>query len=78
MGRVHSYRSPGIIRSNIGTRGESATSAQIGPPGLWRTKATNAAPAATEAPKKNRAGRAFGVVLGSLIMKNVKSRSEPL
>ena len=46
-------------------------------PGTNRSM-TNAAPAATSAPKTNRAGRALGVVLGSLIMKKVKSISEPL
>ena len=78
MGRVHSYRRPGKNRSSSGTRGESATSAQIGPLGLNSTKATKAAPTATSAPKRNRAERAFGVVLGSLIMKKEKRRSEPL
>ena len=58
--------------------GESATSDQIGPLGLKSTKATKAAPAATSAPKRTRAAREFGVVLGSLIMKKEKRRSEPL
>ena len=77
VGSVHSYRRPGKMRSSSGTRGEKTTSDQIGPLGRKRTKATNAAPAATSAPKRKRAIRAFGVVLGSLIMKKVKRRSEP-
>ena len=50
----------------------------MGPLGLKRTKATKAAPAATSAPKRIRGRRAFGVVLGSLIMKKAKRTSDPL
>ena len=78
MGRFHSYRRPGKRWSKNGTTEERATSDQMGPLGLKSTKATNAAPAATRAPNRMRGKRAFGVVLGSLIMKNAKSTSEPL
>ena len=78
MGRVHSYLRPGKMRSSKGTSGERRTSDQMGPLGLKRTKATKAAPAATSAPKRYRATRALGVVLGSLIMKKEKRTREPL
>ena len=61
-----------------GTSSEQAASDHSRPLVRYSTKGTKAAPAATSAANSRRPARESGVVLGSEIMKNVKSSSAPL
>ena len=78
MGRDHSYRVPGSSQSITGTVIEKSASAQSTPLVLNRRNWTYHAVYATRNANTIRPAREFGVVRGSEIMKNVKSRSAPL
>ena len=74
----HSYRVPGSSQTISGTMNENAASDQSSPFVRNKRNWIYQAPNATSAANNNRPARESGVVLGSEIMKNVKSSSAPL
>src|SRR5262245_39149910 len=77
-GRVHSYRVAGSRRSRSGTATDHMASDQSSPlvrnSRNWMYQAVDA----TSAANRIRPARESGVVLGSEIMKKLKSRNAPL
>ena len=78
VGRDHSYRVPGRSQSISGTVIENNASDHSRPLVLNNRNWTYHAPYATRSANRIRPAREFGVVRGSEIMKNVKSRTAPL
>jgi hypothetical protein len=72
------YAEPGSTRSINGTINENVASDQSKPLVLNRRNCTYQPPHATSAANSTRPARESGVVLGSEIMKKVKSSSAPL